>query len=93
MSADAIQSFVTFVNQLQQGIEVDFPADPDRMVTVPVKVLTAALDLVDIYRLQAEKLDTAFPNDPFMKFANTMGELGVRGLERGIKKYLDNPAA
>lgn len=93
MSADALQSFVTFVNQLQRGIEVDFPADPDRMVTVPVKVLTSTLDLIAIYRLQVEKLEPTFPNDPFMKFANIMGELGVQGLEKAIKKYLDTPAA
>jgi len=93
MSADALQSFQTFLDGLKDQLKAGIPEDSNRLISVPARILTSTLDLIGIYRTQIEMLEKAYPDDPFLKFANTIGERGTRGLEKAIEKYLSPPAA
>lgn len=93
MSADALQSFQSFLDDLKRQLKAVTPDDPNRMVQVPVKVLTASLDLIGLYRTQNKMLQESKPDDSFLKFINRIGERGVDGLEKSIKLCLDTPVA
>lgn len=93
MSADALQSFQSFLDDLKRQLKAETPDDPNRMVQVPVKVLTASLDLIGLYRTQNKMLQESKPDDSFLKFINRIGERGVDGLEKSIKLCLDTPVA
>ena len=92
MSAGALQSFQTFLDDLKAQIKEGIPADSNRLIPVPARILTSTLDLIGIYRTQAELLEKLNPGDSFLKFANMMGGLGADGLEKDIEKYLDASA-